>query len=744
MSAEQEISGGFSPRDLVSLGRPGLVVTSPNGKYAAFTMSTYNEEENKSSRNLYLVDLQTSEIKALTEASFEIKQDSPLFLSDSAIAYFQNIPAKEGEEAGPSQVFVKDLRSTKDAYPITQVPVEIGNLKYNAKAKLLAFSAAVYEDGTLEGAKERDAEEKKRKDSALVYDELLFRHWDTFTLQKKQNIFVISLQEGSDGTWSTAGKEVNIMANLDLESPVLPFGDSEDFDIAPDGSEIAFVSKAPGNDKGWSTAQHIYLAKIKKSDGVIEVESTKPNAINDDIKAASSHPTYSQDGTKIAYLQMYVPQYEADRNRVILYDRSTGERQVLTDSWDRSPSSIAFAEDDSSIFVVAEDYGRSKIFQITLSNGNVVPLTEHHTASSVNVVPGQTLVFNMNSMTSPSDVFALDLSKTNVAPRRITDLHKDLKADLHLPEPEEFSFQGAKTTVHGWIIKPYHYEEGSTKKYPLAFLIHGGPQGNWGDSWSTRWNPSVFAGAGFAVVAINPTGSTGYGQAFTDAIRKNWGGAPYQDLMKGLDHVLETYDFIDKERVAGLGASYGGYMINWMNGQAGGRRFRCFVNHDGVFNTQNTFWATEELYFPEHEFGGTPFNPVARFIYEHWSPSNYVRRWKTPTLVVHGGKDYRLVDSEGFSTFTALRRQGVPARLVYFPDENHWVIQPANSLKWHKEVLEWITYWTSEDAPKAAQDSESDSEENISEGWEKVPGLDSDVFKDFTTDVKRLIMQGPM
>jgi dipeptidyl aminopeptidase/acylaminoacyl peptidase len=250
------------------------------------------------------------------------------------------------------------------------------------------------------------------------------------------------------------------------------------------------------------------------------------------------------------------------------------------------------------------------------------------------------------------------------------------------------------------LVKPAGFVEG--KKYPLAFLIHGGPQGAWGDSFSFRWNPEIFAGAGFAVVAINPHGSTGYGQAFTDSIKLNWGSLPYEDLDRGLTHVLKTYTYIDDRRVAGLGASYGGYMVNWINGHS--KRFRALVNHDGVFSTLNVFYTTEELYFPEHEFGGPAYVPRALRIYERWSPSNFVRNWRTPTLVIHGGRDFRLVDGEGLSTFTALQRQGVPSRLVYFPEENHWVLQPANSLRWHREVLDWITEWTSEEKARVTEE----------------------------------------
>jgi dipeptidyl aminopeptidase/acylaminoacyl peptidase len=307
----------------------------------------------------------------------------------------------------------------------------------------------------------------------------------------------------------------------------------------------------------------------------------------------------------------------------------------------------------------------------------------------VSVAGADRLVFLQDSLTSPAEVHTVLLGGGD--PRALTRINAPVLAAARMSAPEEFWFKGAQgEKVHGWILKPVDHRPGS--KYPVAFLIHGGPQGAWDDHFHYRWNPQAYAGAGYVTVAINFHGSTGYGQAFTDAIRKDWGGAPYEDLMKGLDHVIASYDYVDGDRVCALGASYGGYMINWIAGRTD--RFRCLVNHDGEFDLRAGYYTTEELWFPEWEQGGPPWAPGTT--YERWSPANQVTKWKTPMLVIHGARDYRLPDTEGIATFNALQRRGIPSKLVHFPDENHWVLKPANSIFWHETVLGWLAQWMKE------------------------------------------------
>ncbi|KAI8148216.1 Alpha/Beta hydrolase protein [Fennellomyces sp. T-0311] len=672
----------LQPLDVVSLPRPGHAVVSPNGNLAVYSQSAYNVDQDQSASNLELVYLNSSDKSPLTKPKLGASQSEPFFLDNEHIAYFEHY-----ENEPVNQLYVLNVESQAEAYQLTQFPIDFGNIKYNAKKQLLVFSAQVYpEEPTLEGTKTQDEELKRtKKDSGVAYDTLMVRHWDAFVAEKKNNLFVVQL-EVSDGRYKVVGEPRNLLAGTNLESPCTPFGDSSDYDISPDGEELAFVSKITTPDNAWQTSKHVYIVPL--------TGKSRPIAINADIPAAATAPKYTPSGT-LSYLQMLVPQYESDRNRIVLYDRST--RKYVAESWDRSPSELAFSPDGSKIYAVAEEHGRQKIFSIDVATEQISTLTHDHTASGISVLPSGKVVFSVNSMRFPNVVHTLDVTTGDIQSTGVNSALDKGLSGIDLLKPEEFEFIGALgDSVHGWLVKPPNFDENA--KYPVAFLIHGGPQGAWGDSWSTRWNPQVFAGAGFVTVAINPHGSTGYGQKFCDSIQYNWGSHPFHDLEKGLDYLLETYPFLDADRVAGLGASYGGYMINWLNGHS--NRFKCFVNHDGMFSSVSSFYTTDELYFPEREFGGVPFDPLHRLVYERWSPSNFVQNWRTPTLVIHSARDYRLVDGEGLSTFTALQRQGIPSRLLYFPDENHWVLRPANSIRWHKEVLEWITKWTHQDASK--------------------------------------------
>ncbi|KAG0041261.1 hypothetical protein BGZ83_002078, partial [Gryganskiella cystojenkinii] len=587
------------------------------------------------------------------------------------------------------QLFVKKVGSDEKPYALTSYPTGISNVKFNKDASLIAFSAAVYADGTLAGAKDKDEDLKvNKKDTALAFDQLMVRHWDEFIQEKKNNVFVAKIKKDGD-KFVLDGEAINLLQDSGLECPVIPFGDSGDFDISPDGKELVFVSKITTPDNAWQTTTHIYT--VPTTGGVA------PKNINPENVGAASHPVYSSTGKTIAYLQMLKPQYEADRNRIVLH--SNDKSRFLVENWDRSPSSITFDSKDENVFVTAEDQGHVKIFHINVETEVITALVNEHASSGINLLDDNNLLYSTASLTAPADLYKINVESKSV--ERVTSIHAKDLAGIYRSAPEDVWFKGDHDKdIHGFLLKPIGFQEG--KKYPLAFIVHGGPQSAFNDNWSTRWNPNVFASAGFVVVFLNPTGSTGYGQGLTDAINNNWGGSPYIDLMKGLDHVLEKYTYIDNKRVAALGASYGGYMMNWINGHTD--RFNCLVNHDGIFDTKNGYFATEELYFPEHEYNGVPWDPKARENYERWNPANHVQNWKTPTLVIHSDKDYRLPVTEGLATFTVLQRKGIPSRFVYFPDENHWVLKAANSLRWHSEVISWIQKWTAQ--PKENSSSE--------------------------------------
>ncbi|KAL1930470.1 hypothetical protein VTP01DRAFT_10632 [Rhizomucor pusillus] len=676
----------LQPVDVVSLPRPGAASTSPSGKLVVYSQSTYHPEEDKTTQNLYLVDLDKSSVSQLTKPSFDSSQSDPFFLDESHIAFFQTL-----KDEPVDQLYVLDIAAkNEEAYKLTDFPVEFANVKYNDKKGILVFSARVYDsDDSLKDTKLRDLEiESTKRSSGLVFDHLMVRHWDAFRSDKQNKLFVVQL-ELDDGKYKISGEPRNLLKNTGLECPDFPLGGASEFDISPDGEEVAFAAKITSRDNAWQTSRHIYLVPTF-GEGKLQV-------LNADIPAASNSPTYAPNGD-LFYLQMFVPQYESDRNRIILYSKALSERFAVASDWDRSPSDLVVAPDGRTLYVTAEEYGREKLFAIDLETEDIETLIKDGSVSQVMSLADDLLLLSLNTMQSPNVLYTLNITSGNLEQQGpAADLAERL-GEIEFSAAEEFEFTGALgDRVHGFLIKPADFDP--SQKYPVAFLIHGGPQGAWTDGWSTRWNPHVFAGAGFVAIAINPHGSTGYGQAFTDSIQRNWGSHPYHDLIIGLDYCLEKYDFLDAERVAGLGASYGGYMINWLNGHNTEKRFKAFVNHDGMFNTLESYYTTDELYFHEREFGGVPYNPLVRVMIERWNPANYVHRWDTPTLVIHGARDYRLLYGEGLATFTALQRRGVPSRLLFFPDENHWTLKPANSLKWHKEVIDWITRWTAPKSP---------------------------------------------
>ncbi|KAK9765813.1 Dipeptidyl-peptidase 5 [Basidiobolus ranarum] len=663
----------FTPQDLVTLDRPGNAVPSPDGKWAVFSSSNYTIATNSNTRNLWLLNIANGNVNPLT-APGKTGDSEPLWLDSATVGFVSSRTAT-------SQLWSIDVtKANAQPVQVTNFTVDIGNVKYNSHANLFVFSTGVYADGSIEKAVQIDKLNAQRTDTGLVYDKLFVRHWDHFVTEKKQNIFTVKLNK-KNGNYGVVGNPVNVMAKAGLESPVAPFGDAGDYDISPDGKEIAFIAKRPGRDQAWETDINVYVVP---SNG-----RKSPKSLTDKNLGQTASPAYSPDGKTLAWLQMERRGFEADRKHIILHDRTKQRSSYFNKNWDRSPNSVGWSSDSKSLYLPTQEHGRVKLFTASIRDGKVKAITQKGNTVSVSVLNKDTLFLTQNAMHHPNEYYTIKTNGKDL--KQVSRLHAAKTKDLYLPEAEEFWFTGAKgDKVHGWILKPYNFDP--KKKYPVAFLVHGGPQSAWTDSWSNRWNPEIYASAGNVMIAINPRGSTGYGQKFTDEISRNWGGLPFKDLMKGLDYVLDKYKFPDEYRVCALGASYGGYMMNWFNGHTD--RFKCLINHDGMFSSVSTFYSTEELWFPEWEFGGKPWEPKAKKIYEKWSPSNYVQNWKTPTLVIHGGKDYRLVDGEGFATFTALQRQNIPSRLVYFPDENHWVLKQANSLRWHSEVLGWLKKWT--------------------------------------------------
>jgi dipeptidyl aminopeptidase/acylaminoacyl peptidase len=664
----------FSARDLVGFERLGEPQPSPDGRWIVFTRRSYDWDANKTSTHLWLVSSDGQALRPLTAAG--AADTSPRWSPDGRTIAFLS------DRGGSTQIYTIDPLGG-EAAPLTRFPVEIGTFRWSPDGRRLAFSAEVYPDcADLKCTADRDKARADDPVKASIFTSLPIRHWDAWEDGKRSHLFV----------WSVAGGEpVDLMKGADADAPTKPFGGAEEYSWSPDGRSVAFTAKMVKN-PAWSTDLDVYLAAA---------DGSGYRCLSEENEAVDREPAFSPDGRSIAWLAMERPGYEADRQRVVVHDLASGRRRALTEAWDRSAGSILWSRDGRRIFVTAEEEGRQRIFAIDAGGGarsaagatkeagatkRISLLVAEGYNSALATGPDDRLVFLRDTLASPAEVFTALADGSGQ--KALTAINAPRLAAVQMSRPEEFFFTGASgARVQGWILRPVGFEPG--RKYPVAFLVHGGPQGAWTDHFHYRWNMQAFAGAGYVTVAVNFHGSTGFGQAFTDAINGDWGGKPFEDLMKGLDHVLAAYPFADGGKVCALGASYGGYMINWMNGHTD--RFRCLVAHDGEIDLQASYYATEELWFPEWEFGGTPWERAET--YERWSPAASVGRWRTPTLVVHGARDFRLPETEGFATFTALQRRGIPSKLLYFPDENHWVLKPRNSVFWHETVLAWLEQW---------------------------------------------------
>ncbi|HEV7555082.1 MAG TPA: S9 family peptidase, partial [Kofleriaceae bacterium] len=501
-----------------------------------------------------------------------------------------------------------------------------------------------------------------------------FRHWDHWEDGKYSHLFVWTPPD----LGGKAEEARDLTPGLTTDIPSHPFGDMSDVDIAPDGKIIAFATRVSGRENAWRTNMDIFTVP---TDG-----RAKPMDITAANKAYEFQPVFSPDGKSIAYRQMVRAGYEADRQRIAIVDVANHHSRVLTEAWDRSAETITWNPDGKTLYATADNLGNRSIFSVDVATGAAKPIVDKGTVGAPRIA-GDRLVFAKDTLVQPTELFSVKLDGTGL--EQLTHFNDTRVKAIQWGSYEQYSFKGAKgDSVYGFAMKPAGFVPGN--KYPVAFIIHGGPQGSMGDHFHYRWNPEVFAGHGYGVVFVDFHGSTGYGQAFVDAINGDWGGAPYDDLMAGLDAALKKYPWLDDQHMAALGASFGGYMINWINGKTD--RFKALVCHDGNIDERMAYFDTEELWFPEWEHGGTPWDKPEG--YTKHNPIDLVKNWKTPTLVIHGGMDFRVVDTQGMGTFTALQRKGIPSRFVHFPDENHWVLKPQNSLLWHHEVLAWIDRFT--------------------------------------------------
>ena len=659
-AASAQAGNAFTYRDMIPANRLGDPQVSPDGEWVAYSLTTTDVANNRRSSSLYIQSLK-GEGEARRLPISEGGANTARWGKDGTLYFLSS-------RGGSSQVWASADRG-ETASVITNLPTDVNAYRVNAQGDAVAVSLAVYPDAeNLQASVARAAQEAERKSTGKVYDRMFVRHWDTWNDHTQNHLFVVGLGTNAhEPVWVTKG--------FDGDTPSKPFGDEGEFTFTQDGRSIVFSARLAGKSEPWSTNFDLYQVSVDAPGQLTNLTEANP--------AWDTGPVFSPDGQTLAYRAMERAGFEADKYSIFLRDVSTGQTRQIAANWDRSADSLQWSKDGNTLFVTAGDVGNTKLFQIDARNGSVIPLTgEGHVGAVQQTDSG--FVLSIDTLNRPSELYVKTFRGREM-PVRITNVNPQLDAK-QFGEFEQFSFPGWNNeTVHGYIIKPANYEAG--KKYPVAFLIHGGPQGSFGNGWSYRWNPQTYAGAGYAVVMIDFHGSTGYGQAFTDAISQHWGDRPLEDLQKGWAHVKANYDFVDGNNACALGASYGGYMINWIAGNWSDE-FKCLVNHDGVFDIMGMGYSTEELWFTEWEYGGTPWeNPEG---YQRFNPVNHVQNWKTPMLVIQGDKDFRIPTAQALSTFTALQRRGIESRFVMFPDENHWVLKPANSMQWHDEVFGWL------------------------------------------------------
>ncbi len=661
----------FDYNDMISANRLGDPQVSPDGRWATYSLTTTDVGANRRAGAIYLVDLQNpAEGRRL--ALNEGGANTARWGSDGKIYFLSG-------RSGSSQVWRAEADGT-GATQVTNLPLDVNAYRISPDASKVVVSLAVFPDcADLACTVNRAKAVADDPATGQVYDRMFVRHWDTWNDHTQNHLFSVNV----DGS----GAPVHLTRGFDGDTPSKPFGDESEFVFTPDSQGVVFSARQAGNSEPWSTNFDLYQVAISAPG-----ELTNLTDAND---AWDTGPVFSPDGRTLAYRAMARPGFEADKYGIFLRDVATGETRQIAADWDRSADTLQWSRDGRTLYTTAGDVGQTRIFGIDVRRGTVVPLTGEGHVSAFQQTPSG-FVFAQDTLRRPSELFVKTFRGREM-PRQITNVNPQLD-NMAFGDAEQFSFAGWNgETVHGYVIKPANYVEG--QQYPVAFLIHGGPQGSFGNSWSYRWNPSSYAGAGYAVVMIDFHGSTGYGQAFTDSISQHWGDRPLEDLQKGWAAAQERYSFLDGDNACALGASYGGYMINWIAGRWPGE-FKCLVNHDGVFDIRGMAYGTEELWFTEWEYGGTHYdNPEG---YEAFNPVHHVANWRDPMLVVQGDLDFRIPTSQGLSTFTALQRRGIESRLVFFPDENHWVLRPANSLQWHNEVFGWLNKHLNA-APASAQ-----------------------------------------
>lgn len=641
--------------DLIGVGRIGDVTSAPGTDRLVFEVAWHRLDLNRVMSELWWVPAAGGEPRPLVRGPHSAS--SPRLAPDGRTLAFVS------DRSGSKQVWLLPMDGG-EATRLTDLPFDVRGPRFTPDGRTLLVTGAVNPAAPL--APKPDGDPAQSSPAFRLETSLLFRHWDVWREGKRNHLLAVSLGSG----------HVRDLTPGDRDVPPIALGGDCDYEVSPDGAELAFAR----NDDFQVALSTANTLKAVPWAGGTERRLTASQAVE-------STPHYSPDGRLLAYLAMSRPGHEADRRELRAIDRATGAGRSLTADLDLSVGTFVWLPDGRDLVFQAEERGRMSIWRVAAAGGMPVRLTQgaYDQLKAVGH-DGSYLVLSRQSTTHPAELHRLDLATGKTT--RLTHLNDDRLAGIAMNPVEDVEYAAEDgTRIHSFFIRPPQFTAG--RRYPLVVLIHGGPQSAFADQFHYRWSGQLFAAQGYAVAMLNPRGSTGYGQVFSDQIRNDWGGRCYSDLMRGVDHLLKTYDFVDPERVAAAGASFGGYMVNWIEGHTD--RFRALVSHAGIFNLETMYYGTEELWFPHWEFEGSPHeNPHA---YARWSPDRFVSRFRTPMLVIHGERDYRCPAVAGIAMFTALQMMGVPSEFLYFPDEGHWIEKPRNVETWYATVLGWLGRW---------------------------------------------------
>ena len=661
----------FDAHDLVMMDRVNDPQLSPDGSKVAFTVRETDYAANKGITSVWLLDIGLADTKPqkLAEGS------SPHWSADGKYLYFLS------SKTDSTQLWRADS-SGGDLQQVSSYPLDINNFKISPDDKQVLMSMDVFTDSDdLACSKARLDKRAADKASGRIFTQLFIRHWDTWMDGRRSQLFIAGI--GADGKLD--GNPAWLTRGLDGDIPSKPEGDDSEYTFSPDGKTVYFDAKIGGSVQAWSTNFDVYSVPV---DG-----SASPKNLTAANLAWDGFPLASPDGNTLYYLAMKTPGFEADRFAIMALDLASGKKHEVDTHWDRTAGPLQISADGKTLYTTADDWGDHALFAVDVHSGKVNKLVSDGTVTGFDVV-GKRLIVARQDFKHPTDLYLADTSGKGF--HQITYYNAERLKNIQFGDYQFFTFKGWRgDTVQGYVMQPVDYVKG--KKYPVAFLIHGGPQGAWTNDFHYRWNPETYAGQGFAVVTVNFHGSTGYGQAFTDAISQHWGDRPLEDLKKGYAAALRKYPFLDANRACALGASYGGYMVYWIAG-VWNHPWKCLVDHDGVFDARMMYYATDELWFEEHENGGTQYDHPAN--YEKFNPLDHVKDWRVPMLIIHSDHDYRIPETQGFGAFTALQRRGIPSELLTFPDESHFVQKPQNSVQWHDTVNAWLKRWTLPDNTK--------------------------------------------